>query len=619
MQFFGGSQDSAMVDASPSTKQRELAAAHDFALGQAVVKPSALRISFEGRDYTIEPRVMQMLVALHEAGGATVTKDQLVADCWGGLAISDDAITQCVLKLRRALSVIPEVQVERVPRVGYRLLTSSSPRSSLRKPTAAPGLRRLRELLPLAGVVLMLTSFVPPADRSNAAVDMGAPRTTRDVEAAELHSAAVRVFNERSVPAYAEAERLLRRAVEADPRSAPSWARLAMAVYAPFWWKEKNDPDARGRLRSEALGYARHALQIDPNLAEAYQAMGFILRHDGGSRWLERAAALEPSNPEIAGSYASELENGLELRKADAELARAMQIEPTSPKLAFSAATISDRLGRRSEADAIVDQFERVTRRAGDARRFRFELDFQRGNLAVSAVAVSRSLNLGDQDQWWRQFRLFDIATGLRQDGLRSRLLKEQPRLARIDYADPDYAVRLARTRPSDWWANPVIGGLARQLVMTGNEKLLLMLYDDRFQDVGQLWDSYGDWADCLAPPLILAMRAAGRLEEAQVLRNRFAADISKLTAEGDRTNFLLVWQAQLAALDGKANLAARWLNAAVHAGWKGQAAYRVGFGPKTDPVFALVRDDPKFQQAIQNFEIAYRREILTLKRSRVA
>ncbi|HEX6605053.1 MAG TPA: hypothetical protein VF027_09270, partial [Sphingomicrobium sp.] len=159
------------------------------------------------------------------------------------------------------------------------------------------------------------------------------------------------------------------------------------------------------------------------------------------------------------------------------------------------------------------------------------------------------------------------------------------------------------------------IGALARQLVMTDNGNLFLTLYDDRYEDVRELWTENGDWADCLVPPLIVAMRQAGRSGEARELRDRFAADIGKLAAEGDSTSSLLVWRAELAALDGNSTLAARSLDAAVSAGWKGEGAYRVGFDADRDPVFALVRGDPQMQRAIARRRAAAAAEAASLKK----
>jgi len=93
----------------------------DFDLGPAHIHPALLQIRHAGETQLIERRVMQMLVALHRAEGVPVSREDLIEECWGGLAVSDDAITQCVSKLRRAVGGIPGVQVTSVPRVGYRL------------------------------------------------------------------------------------------------------------------------------------------------------------------------------------------------------------------------------------------------------------------------------------------------------------------------------------------------------------------------------------------------------------------------------------------------------------------------------------------------------------------
>jgi DNA-binding winged helix-turn-helix (wHTH) protein/Tfp pilus assembly protein PilF len=605
-----------MATVATEDRRIDLARAADFELGTARARPSLLEINIGGRSEALEPRMMQMLVALHRARAAPVSRDELIELCWGGLAVSDDAITQCVSKLRRSLTNVVGVRIEAVPRVGYRLICSAERAAK----TAAPaGWTR-----PAVAVVMLIASVSPlsfdsmsvVANHRRSASDAIYPAASpQSIEADRLHEVATRLFREGTRPGYAEAEMLLRRAVTTDPQHAPSWARLAMAVYAPFWWKEKDDPGARARLRSEGISYARRALSIDPHLAEAHQAIGFILGHDGGVKWLQRAASLDPGDPEIRVELANMLENGLELHSANAELVRAMQLEPTSPQTVFAAAHMRDRLGHRAEADAIINDFERVTQRASDARRFRFELAFERGELATAAGLTTHSLDMGDEDHWWRQFRLFDIATGLNDSELRAHLLHVQPRLHAIDYGDAAYAVKLARTRPGDWWANPVIGGLARQLIMTRNERLLLALYDERFQNTGDVWKEYGDWADCLAPPLIVAMRRSGRAAESVELRNHFAADIDKLSSEGDASAYLLAWRAQLAALDGNADLAAHWLDAAVTAGWKGQAPYRLGFDPDRDPVMALVRADRRVQRSIAHFHASVAAEAAALQK----
>jgi serine/threonine-protein kinase len=119
-----------MATIAAGDRRIDLAHAPDFRLASARIRPALLQIQCGDASEVVEPRVMQMLVALHRAGGTPVSRDDLIADCWGGLSISDHAITQCVSKLRRALAAVPGVQVESVPRVGYRLTGSVGDPSS---------------------------------------------------------------------------------------------------------------------------------------------------------------------------------------------------------------------------------------------------------------------------------------------------------------------------------------------------------------------------------------------------------------------------------------------------------------------------------------------------------
>jgi tetratricopeptide (TPR) repeat protein/biotin operon repressor len=593
----------------------DLAHAPDFDLCGNQVRPAILEIGGPHGTELLEPRVMQMLVALHRAKGAPVSRDDLVAECWGGLAISDDAITQCVSKLRRSLAEFRGIQVMSVPRVGYRLVTTSA-MAGPNGPAPTPGLqfrgRSIATGMVLAALVATLGFDSRPA--ATAALSGLSPSSAwlaapPPHEADRLHATAVRIFRERTRPGYVEAEKLLRRAVAEEPGHAPSWARLAMVVYAPWWWAQEDDSNARVRLRSQAIGYARRALSLDPNLAEAHQAMGFIIGGAGGLRWLERAAELAPDDAEIHSQLADLLETRLELRRAYAESERALELEPTTPRIIETASYFRLRLGYRTEAYALLDDLDRLTHRANEVRTDRFELMFFEGRLADAAKQCSRSLDLGDEDRWWAQAALIQMAVQFGHSGLRARLLELQPKLADvIAFHDASYSVRLARRSPNDWWADLFIAALARQLVNAGRNDLLLSLYDDRYRDVSEFWNDQGENADFLAPPLIIAMVAAGRTGESADLRARLAADIAKLAREGDRSARLPVGRAQLAAIDGDAAASAHWLDVAVAGGWKAQGT-KLGFGPDRDPVFANVRRAPAMQRAVRNYQAVMRAE----------
>ena len=106
----------------------DLAREADFSLGPARVRPSLSEVIADGHTIRLQPRVMQVLVALVRAEGEVVSRDELLASCWGGLAIGDDSINRCISRLRRlAEEEAPgSFAIETLARIGYRLSRSAS-------------------------------------------------------------------------------------------------------------------------------------------------------------------------------------------------------------------------------------------------------------------------------------------------------------------------------------------------------------------------------------------------------------------------------------------------------------------------------------------------------------
>jgi DNA-binding winged helix-turn-helix (wHTH) protein len=114
-----------------------LANKDDFRLGEVLVRPSLLEIRAGDARETLEPRVMQVLVALAGANGGVVSRDELIRECWGGRIVGEDAINRCVARIRRLadLSGSKAFEVETIPRVGYRLVAATA----TDRPSPAPG------------------------------------------------------------------------------------------------------------------------------------------------------------------------------------------------------------------------------------------------------------------------------------------------------------------------------------------------------------------------------------------------------------------------------------------------------------------------------------------------
>ncbi|HEX7886656.1 MAG TPA: winged helix-turn-helix domain-containing protein [Phenylobacterium sp.] len=114
-----------------------------FSLGVLEVRPPTCEVVWpEGREL-LQPRVMQVLVALARANGAVVSRDDLIASCWSGRVVGDDAITLVIMKLRKlAERSDGAFTLETVPRVGYRLAAATP--TSREAPAMSSGKARPR-------------------------------------------------------------------------------------------------------------------------------------------------------------------------------------------------------------------------------------------------------------------------------------------------------------------------------------------------------------------------------------------------------------------------------------------------------------------------------------------
>mgnify|MGYP001112069723 CR=1 FL=1 len=130
-----------------------------FTMGPLEVRPSTCEVLAAGRREVLQPRVMQVLVALARARGAVVSRDDLIATCWGGRVVGEDAITLVMMKLRKlAARSGGAFAVETVRRVGYRLTSEGAPGD----PSAAAGTGRTRPR------VAVLEFAHPPGDDEQA-------------------------------------------------------------------------------------------------------------------------------------------------------------------------------------------------------------------------------------------------------------------------------------------------------------------------------------------------------------------------------------------------------------------------------------------------------------------
>jgi DNA-binding winged helix-turn-helix (wHTH) protein/Tfp pilus assembly protein PilF len=247
----------------------DLAHERPFVIGGIRVDPPTRQLIAGDQQQTLEPKVMQVLVALFRAEGAVVSRDELIDWCWDGRIVGDDALNRVIGRIRSLAAGIAagSFSVETIPRVGYRL---TGPGLALAEQQPAP-----------------TDAAKAPLDRRKLLVAGGATAI-----AAGVGAIVWRPWRHRPAP---EAVELFRRgdlaqragtneqsrqsityfenAVRVDPLYAQGWGALAMAyTHNLEGYGEAEHSSLPNRIRSAAA----RALDLDPNNADAMVALACI-------------------------------------------------------------------------------------------------------------------------------------------------------------------------------------------------------------------------------------------------------------------------------------------------------------------------------------------------------
>jgi DNA-binding winged helix-turn-helix (wHTH) protein len=121
-------------------------------LGSTVFDRSAqLLLDSVGTKLPLPAQSARVLECLIEANGALVSKDLLVSQVWGSVAVTDDSLVQCIGEIRNAIGDTAHEILQTEHRRGYRLVRSTI--APTVKPTSAEG------MIPPAIAVMAFTSM----------------------------------------------------------------------------------------------------------------------------------------------------------------------------------------------------------------------------------------------------------------------------------------------------------------------------------------------------------------------------------------------------------------------------------------------------------------------------
>ena len=249
----------------------QIVLAHEppFTIGDLRVDPSTRQIESRVRRETLEPRVMQVLVALARANGRIVTRDELIDWCWGGRIVGEDAINRAIFRLRNVASDIGggSFGIETITKVGYRLIARANLGEVGGNSPKPVGTRVSRRTVigataaaatgVAAGALLWQRPWLHRPD----------PEAVELVRRGDLAQRASRPDQTRQAVTYFE------RAVRVDPKYGAAWGMLALSyTHSLDGFSEAQMAGLPGRIRSAAA----RALELDPDNPDAQLALACI-------------------------------------------------------------------------------------------------------------------------------------------------------------------------------------------------------------------------------------------------------------------------------------------------------------------------------------------------------
>ncbi len=365
-----------MNDLAPYHPATPLAQREDLRVGEGWVRPALLTVEGPRGSAKAEPRVIQVLLALADARGRVLSRDDLLRLCWDNRIVGDDAVNRAIAGVRRlAQATGAGFEVETVPRVGYRLtgldweaapeLASGRPDRIDRRTLLAGG---AAALVVAAGGGIALVQRQRSA-RIDALIERG-----RVIQGSGGPQAQVR------------AEALFSEAIRRDDGRADAWGWLA-AVLGDY---------------AAAREAAQQALARDPREPNARTVLAFQQRDlEAWTRWEDALLGVLGDAPDCAAALAhlTFFYQGMGRCKASWEMnERAIAVEPFNPTHHYRRATKHYIFGRVGEADKVADRAVQLWSRNGNVWNARMLIyaftDRAEAGLALLSDTAVRPVNL---------------------------------------------------------------------------------------------------------------------------------------------------------------------------------------------------------------------------------
>jgi DNA-binding winged helix-turn-helix (wHTH) protein/Tfp pilus assembly protein PilF len=302
-------------------------------LGSFTVDPTAAKLLHDGKPSRLSHRSFCVLVALLEASGQVVTKEELIRKGWETPHVDDSNLTHSITELRRVLAAGfgEETVIETVPRLGYRLTVPSS------RNVPEPPRQFARGFPPshfarAAGLILLTAAC--------AGAGYFIWSRMRAVEEKQaLYQEAMFQVRQRGTTSLRRATELFQKGMARFPGDGRFLGGFAETMVLQ-----------RTVNHELALETARKAVSLSPDCPQCHAVLGFILfsrhyRWEEGEQQLRAALNLDGANTQ-AMLWLTLLHLGRnQPAQALTQIDEAISIEPRSPNLRSAKAGVLYAMG----------------------------------------------------------------------------------------------------------------------------------------------------------------------------------------------------------------------------------------------------------------------------------
>jgi adenylate cyclase len=436
-------------------------------------------------------------------------------------------------------------------------------------------------------------------------------------DAYTLYLAARAKMRDRRASSLSDALKLARQVIATDPNYAPGHALYAELLGHMSYDNYGNLPQEQ--VQRMALPHARRAIQLAPNAAEGYAALGLLANGQAAIRPLETAIRLDPARAELR-LWLTHAYN-LVGRHQDAlrQIEAAIEMEPLSPTIVTMLSSVLAASDRIPEANAVIRQFEmrggsraRAAKMRGDIAAY-YAGDYSEGiRLMREAVRIDPETPLANQSFIWFYHTLrldeqaaeaasgFPTYTRLLVSGDRSRLLDQIRRDGARIWQQPDADVAIdALAVARDW-------------------RSIEALYDANREVSRQVCADNRGWVVQMGINIATALVDRGRRADGERLLDCLKSTLTRSDSGPVRTPYLsrgaldLMW-AQIHAVEGNSDRVFPLLESAVRRGFRAQH----GVGLANFPVFDGLRERPEYSKVevrLKQLIAAERAEVLRMR-----